>query len=174
MSRLKEFLIAYVTLKEGEHKFEYSIGDSFFEVYDNTDVKAASLNVLALLNKKNTHIEIRFVIKGNVTLECDRCLDPFKYGINIEQTVYVKFGDEESEDENLYILPENENEIDLAEFIDELIVVNLPMRRIHPEDEDGNPTCSEKMLKFVNNINNEGSVVDPRWNELNKLKDGTS
>ena len=174
MSELKEYLIAYVNLKEGEHTFNYNVGDSFFENYDNTDVKSADLKVEVLFNKKSTHFEVSFVIYGNVTLDCDRCMEPFNYGLDINQTIYIKFGEEESEDENLYILPKKQNEIDLSEFIDELIVVSLPMRRIHPEDENGESTCPNKMLDYIQNINNEGSAIDPRWNELNKLKDGTS
>ena len=174
MSDLVEFLIPYVNLKEGEHVIVYNIGNSFFENYDNTDVKSADLNVKVLFNKKSTHIELSFEIKGIVGLDCDRCLELFNQELNINQTVYVKFGEEESKDENLYILPLKQSELDLSEFIDELIVVNLPMRRVHPEDENGEPTCPNKMLDYIQNINNEGSVIDPRWNELNKLKDGAS
>ena len=174
MSDLIEYLIPYVNLKEGEHVFNYNIGDSFFENYDNTDVKSADLKVKVLFNKKSTHIEMSFEIKGSIDLNCDRCLELFNHELNIKQAVYVKFGEEESEDENLYILPLKQNEVDLSEFIDELIVVNLPMRRIHLEDEMGEPTCSNKMLDYIQNINNEGLVIDPRWNELNKLKDGAS
>ena len=174
MSELIEFLIPYVNLKEGEHEFKFSIGNAFFENYDNTDVRSADLIVDVLLNKKSTHIELSFDIRGQVALDCDRCLELFNQELDIKQTVYVKFGEEESKDENLYIIPTKQNEVDLSEFIDELIVVNLPMRRIHPEDEQGEPTCPNKMLEYIQNINNEGSVIDPRWNELNKLKDGAS
>ncbi len=175
MSQLEEYLISYKSLEYGEHQFSYSIGNSFFEVYNNTDIRGASLKVSVLLNKKNTHIEISFDIKGTVALNCDRCLDVFDNTINIEQTIYVKSGGEGSEeDENLYVLPEADNEMDLSEFIDELIDVSLPMRRVHPEDKDGNPTCPNNMLDYIKNIKNEGSEIDPRWNELNKLRDGTS
>ena len=174
MSKQVEYIVPYANLKEGEHLFNYNIGDSFFENFDDTDVKSADLKVEVLFNKKSTHFELSFEIKGYVALNCDRCLELFNHELNIIQTVYVKFGEDESGDENLYILPLKQNEVDLSEFIDELIVVNLPMRRIHLEDEMGKPTCPTKMLDYIQNINNEGSVIDPRWNELNKLKDGAS
>jgi len=173
--QLKEYFISYKSIEYGEHRFSYKVGNSFFEVYNNTDVKGANLKSEVLLNKKNTHIEISFDINGTITLNCDRCLEPFEYTISIEQTIYIKFGtDNESEDENLYIFPETNNEIDLSEFINEFIVVALPIRKVHPEDKNGNPTCPNNMLKYINNIKNDGSEIDPRWNELNKLKDGTS
>ena len=176
MSQLKEYLIPYKGLEEGEYEYKYLVGESFFEVFSNDDIQGAKLTVLAILNKKSTHIEINFSINGTLTLECGRCLDAYENGISIKQSIYIKFGDEYiEEDENLYILPEADNDIDLSKFINELIVVALPMRRVHPDDEDGNPTCLSSILNYIENINNEGSrITDPRWNELNKLRDGTS
>jgi uncharacterized metal-binding protein YceD (DUF177 family) len=172
---LKEYLISYKSLEYGEYTYNYNIRDAFFEKFDNTDVKGANLKASILLNKKNTHIEIYFDIKGTIALICSRCLEPLDYKINIEQTIYIKFGEEDiSEDENLYILSDAQNEINLSEFINEFIVVAVPIRSVHPEDKNGEPTCPSNMLKYINNIKNEGSQVDPRWNELNKLKDGTS
>ncbi len=176
MSQLKEYLIPYKGLEEGEYEYKYLVGESFFEVFSNDDIQGAKLAVLAILNKKSTHIEVNFSINGTLTLECGRCLDVYENDISIKQSIYIKFGDEYiEEDENLYILPETDNDIDLSKFINELIVVALPMRRVHPDDEDGNPTCSSSILNYIENINNEGSkITDPRWNELNKLRDGTS
>ena len=176
MSQLKEFLIPYKGLEEDEYEYKYLVGETFFEVFSNDDIQEGDLTVLAILNKKSTHIEINFNIKGTVTLECGRCLEAYIKDISIKQSVYIKFGPEYiEEDENFYILPESDNEIDLSKFINELIVVALPMRRVHPDNEDGNPTCSSNMLDYIENINDEGSrTTDPRWNELNKLKDGTS
>ena len=175
MSKLKEYQVSYKSLEYGEHTYSFKITDWFFEEDINTDIKGATLDVEVLLNKKNTHIELSFDIKGTVALNCDRCLELFDNKIDISQTIYIKFGEENSgEDENLYIFPESKNELDLSEFIIEFVEVALPMRRVHEDDEDGEPTCPDNMLDYIKNIKNEGSVIDPRWNELNKLKDGTS
>lgn len=176
MSQLKAYNISYKGLEEGEHEYNYVLRNAFFEVYENEDIQDANLNLSVLLNKKNTHIEIAFDIKGTLALKCDRCLEVFDDELEIHQTIYVKFGEAYAEeDENLYVLPESDNDINLATFINEIVVVALPMRKVHPDDEDGNPTCQNNMLDYIDNISNEGSVVvDPRWNELNKLKDGAS
>ena len=175
MRELETYNISYKGLADGEYCYDYKVGKPFFEVYENPDIKDANLDVSVVLNKKSTHIEISFDIDGQVFLTCDRCMDVFENDFETSQTIYVKFGEEYAEeDENLYVLPEADNDIDLSQFINELIVVNIPMRRVHPDDEDGNPTCPSDILKYINNIKNEGAAIDPRWNELNKLKDGTS
>ena len=173
---MDDFLIPYKGLTIGEHQYSFDIKESFFEVYHNPDINKAELKTEVLLNKKATHIELSFVIEGIVVLTCDRCLEDIKHPIEVEQNIYIKFGDEFSEeDENLYVLPETEDMIDLSVFVDELITVSIPMRKIHIEDEDGNPTCPDNMLDYIDNVKqSEGSAIDPRWNELNKLKDGTS
>ena len=176
MKELETYSISYKGLAVGEYSYDYNVGNSFFEVYKNQDIKDAKLAVSVVLNKKNTHIEISFDISGQLFLVCDRCMETFENDFETSQTIYVKFGEEYAEeDENLYVLPEADNDIDLSQFINELVVVNIPMRVVHPDDEDGNPTCKSDVLNYINNIKNNGdTVVDPRWNELNKLKDGTS
>ncbi len=170
------YIISYKGLAVGEYHYNYKVGNSFFEAYENQDIKGANLDVSVVLNKKNTHIEISFDISGQLLLVCDRCMEAFENDFKVVQTIYVKFGEAYAEeDENLYILPEADNDIDLSQFINELVVVNIPMRVVHPDDEEGNPTCQSDILDYINNIKNEGNtIVDPRWNELNKLKDGTS
>ncbi len=176
MEKLSDFWIPYKGLSIGEHRYQFDVGESFFEVYKNSDINKASLQVELLLNKKETHIELNFVIEGAVVLTCDRCLEDMQYPLEIEQNLYIKFGDEFSEeDENLYVLPDSEDIIDISVFVDELITVAIPMRKVHEEDEEGNPTCPNNMFKYIENVkNSEGVAIDPRWNELNKLKNGTS
>jgi uncharacterized metal-binding protein YceD (DUF177 family) len=175
LRRLETYYISYKGLAVGEYYYDFELRKSFFEVYENQEIADANLAIGVVFIKKETHIEITFDISGVLYLTCDRCLEIFENDFTVSQTIYVKFGDAYAEeDENLYVLPEADNDIDLSQFINELIVVNIPMRKVHPEDENGNPTCPNDVLKYINNIKNEGSISDPRWNELNKLKDGTS
>lgn len=175
MKKVEDYKIAYKGLVDGEYQYSFNVKDSFFEDNEENEIEGADISVSVLLNKKSTHIELSFDIDGKVGLPCDRCLEIFENKIEKHQTIYIKFGEEYiEEDENLYILPETDNDINLEPFINELILVALPYRRVHKEDKNGNSTCSEGMLKYIKNVKKEGSEIDPRWNELNKLKDGTS
>jgi uncharacterized metal-binding protein YceD (DUF177 family) len=175
LAKNDEFIIAYEGLNEGIHSFSFTIDNSFFETFKPTEIQNCNLTVLLTLNKRSSHLEITFLIKGDVELICDRCLENFTQPLSIEQTIYIKFGEEyQEEDVNLFVYPKNKTEIDTATIINELIVVSLPMRKVHPDDKSGNPTCKEEMLDYIDQLQVEGSEVDPRWNELKKMKNGTS
>jgi uncharacterized metal-binding protein YceD (DUF177 family) len=45
----------------------------------------------------------------------------------------------------------------------------LPIRKIHPDDSNGNSTCDPVMLKKLEDLRVEESENDPRWDELKKL-----
>jgi len=175
LAKNDEFIIAYEGLAEGEHSFSFPISNSFFETFEPTEIQNCNLTAFLTLHKRSSHLEINFLIKGDVELICDRCLENFTHPLVIEQTIYIKFGDEyKEEDINLFIYPKSKTEIDTARIINELIVVSLPMRKVHPDDEQGNPTCKEEMLDYIEQLQVDGSEIDPRWNELKKLKNGTS
>jgi len=172
---MHEYSISYKGLAEGEYFYDYHLNETFFEIFETEDLLAANLQVSLTFRKKSTHVELEFDINGTVSFPCDRCLEPVSSEIETQQKIYVKFGEAYAEeDENLYIWPESNNDIDVSKFINELIVVAFPMRKVHPDDSKGQPTCPVDMLKYIENINDDGSKIDPRWNELNKLKDGTS
>ncbi len=176
MDTLKTYGIAHKGLSEGLHTFNFDIDDAFFKAFENEEIQGVDLSCQLTLDVKSTHIALNFEINGWVGLECDRCLEIYKQMVEIEQTIYVKFGESYfEEDENLYILPESDNEIDVAPFINELVVVSLPMKRVHSNDSDDEESqCKIDIQAYINNNNDNGSAIDPRWNELNKLKDGTS
>jgi len=45
----------------------------------------------------------------------------------------------------------------------------LPIKKVHPEDNDGNSTCNPKVIKKLEELENQ-NPIDSRWNELKKLK----
>lgn len=97
-----------------------------------------------------------------------------------EESLCVKFSDtEQSDDENIAILPENAFKIDLAPWMYEYVAVAIPMQHVHPEDENGNSTCDPEMLKYITSEEDEieeaghgeeTDEVDPRWAKLLDLK----
>ena len=70
----------------------------------------------------------------------------------------------------LLLLPADEHELDLKQYIYEYIHLALPIKRVHPDDKNGKSTCDPEMLKKLKEhiVNNENEN-DPRWDELKKL-----
>ena len=159
-------------LKEGRHTIDFEIDNKFFEKIEESEVKEGSLAVNIVMDKRSTHLDLAIRITGNVKICCDRCLEMFFYPIDSENRLLVKFGkNDEDIDPDILYLPFGENELDLQQHLYEFILLALQIRRIHPNDSEGNSTCDSSMLKKLDELRaqDEESDNDPRWDELKKL-----
>jgi uncharacterized metal-binding protein YceD (DUF177 family) len=158
-------------LKEGRHKFDFEIDNRFFENFEESEVKEGQLTAEVIAEKRSSHIELYIHIQGSVMICCDRCLDMFSYPILCDNRLLIKFGNNEEEiDPDILYLPFGENELDLQQHLYEFILLALPIRKIHPDDEQGNSTCDPAMLKRLEDLKvEEEPENDPRWDELKKL-----
>ena len=175
MKPLKEFTIPFVGLKIGKHQFEYKIEKSFFEYFEYEEFNDVNVDVYLELDKKTTLLELNFKITGAVNINCDVTNEPYNQHIENEFDLVVKFGDEyNDEDTDILIVPHGTYEINIQQYIYELIVLAVPIKRIHPGVEDG--TLDSDILKKLEELSpklkEEKDIeeeVDPRWNTLKKL-----
>lgn len=171
--------IQFSGLKSGKYKFEYVLDSSFFEGFENEELREGTVVFAVILEKSERHLMINFSFKGTILSTCDRCLGELEIPVEGEQTLCVKFSDTEfSEDEDVVFLPEDAYQIDLAQWMYEYVVISLPMVKVHPEGE-----CDAEMLKFIceelDESEGEDDTVrelpdgetDPRWDALKKLID---
>lgn len=183
--KMKEYGIAFKGLRDGEHLFEYPLKDAFFELFEQPQVETGDLTATVTLIKSSRMLEFRFRIYGEVGTVCDRCLSDVDVPIDYEGTLYVNFGDEYAEQtEEIVVIPHEEHTFNIANYLYEFIVVSVPIRHIHPDNEDGTPGCDPEMLERLEeymvhddisvsdedeeDINDE-EPIDPRWDELKKL-----
>ncbi len=175
MKPLKEFTIPFVGLKEGKHHFDFDIDNKLFEYFEYEEFNDVKVDVNLELDKKATLLELNFKITGAVNINCDVTNEPFNQHIENEFDLVVKFGDEyNDEDTDILIVPHGTYEINIQQYIYELIVLAVPIKRIHPGVEDG--TLDSDILKKLEELSpklkEEKDIeeeVDPRWNTLKKL-----
>lgn len=175
MKLLKEFTIQFIGLKLGKHEFEYQIGPEFFKHFEYDDFNDANIKVKVLLEKKTTLMELHFEISGTVNVYCDVTNEPYDQPVQNEFDLVVKFGDEYNDEEiDLLILPHGEYEVNIQQYIYELIVLSVPSKRIHPGVEDG--TLKSDILDKLDELSPKEKEItkdqedtDPRWNTLKKL-----
>ena len=172
MEKKTDIKIQFSGLKPGVYEYEYHLDNTFFEPFENDDLRECEVDFKVRLEKKERLMVFDFFFTGTTELECDRCLKKLSVPLSGEQTLFVKFGEvQENEDENVVYLPEDESMIDLAQWMYEFVAVTVPMVHIHPEDENGNPTCDPDMLKYLSADMAATEETDPRWDALKALKD---
>jgi len=168
----KMFVIPFRGLKEGEHQFEYLINNTFFEVYQYEDILDADIKVHLNFIKKSTLLELSFIAKGEVQVTCDISNELFFQPIEGSLDLVIKFGEEYNNDnEDILIIPYGDFEIDIAQYIYEMIVLSLPAKKIHPGIIDGTLKTDilDKLEELQPNKEQSNKSIDPRWDKLKGL-----
>jgi uncharacterized metal-binding protein YceD (DUF177 family) len=90
--------------------------------------------------------------------------------------VIVQFGETFNNDnDELLILPHGEFQVDVSQYIYEMIVVSIPLKRVHPGIKDGtlvSPVLDKlKELEVKESKKEEikAENTDPRWDKLKNL-----
>ena len=108
-------------------------------------------------------------MEGYVIVECDRCLEEMELPIESYDELIVKYGErEETETEEVVVISPKEHDLDVSQFIYEYISLQVPMRNVHDEEENGQ-SCDPAVLKALEDLQpkeDEEPPSDPRWDGL--------
>jgi uncharacterized metal-binding protein YceD (DUF177 family) len=176
MKQLNEFLIPFIGLKLGKHQFEYQINKAFFEDFEYDEFENSDIKVNVVLEKKSTLLELSFKHKGTVNVPCDLTGELFDLPVKGKIKVVVQFGEQFNNDnEELLILPHGEHQIDIKQYVYEMIVLSVPLKKVHPGIKDGTlkTPALDKLKELAVNDQKKGIIkeeeIDPRWDKLKKL-----
>ena len=166
----KEYIIPFSGLKEGRHEYHYKVDNKFFQSFDFREFNAASIDVFVHLDKRSTVLEFEFQATGTVNVDCDLSSEPFDLPINATLALLVKFGEEfDDEDDEILILPHGEHQVNIAQYVYEMLVLAVPAKRVHPGVLDGS-LRSELLVKLKElqpgESKNKDKHTDPRWDAL--------
>ena len=172
MEQFSEFLISFIGLKDGIHRFDFKIDNKFFEGFDFLDFQNVEIQVDLVFEKKLTLLELNFSAKGKVTVPCDITTELFKLPIDTAFRLVVKFGsDENLNNDEILILPYGSYEIQVAQYIFEMIVLSVPLKKVHPGIADG--TLKSEILEKLKDLQPQekslSDETDPRWDKLKDL-----
>lgn len=172
MRKLKEYDISFAGLKQGSHQFDYHIDKHFLELFAFDEVNDIDQIVTVLLEKKSNLMELHFSSKGTVNVNCDLSNEPFDLAVSGTLFLVVKFGEEyNDEDEELLILPQGEHQLNVAQYIYELIVLSIPAKRVHPDVLSGemHSEVLDRLEALAPKEYHPTETVDPRWESLKNL-----
>jgi len=164
------FKISYTGLKIGTHQFDFKITKEFFNSIEYSELHDGNIDFRLNLHKQERLIELDFEFSGYVNVQCGRCLTNYDQEISGKEKLFVKFGeDDKEENETVIVLSEKEHQLDITHYIYEFIILSLPYKCVHPEDEEGNSLCNPEMIERIE-VHAKPESTDPRWDALKKLK----
>ena len=180
MAGRREFDIAFVGLKPGEHEFTYEIGDKFFSFYGPQDFSNVKATVRLKLDKKTGFMLLKFDVDGTVDVVCDRCGNMLPMQLWDEFKLVVKLVENPEEmnnqedDPDVYYISRTESHLHIADWIYEFINLSLPMSRMCSEEQMGGPYCNKEVLEQLKKMQPEDHNASALWKGLEQFKEKKS
>lgn len=171
MDRKKNYEVVFSGLKNGKHNFQFEIDKTFFALF-GTEQEFSEPGLVAdvLMEKHSTFLEFWISTHGSVSLVCDITNEDFRYPVENEISILVKFGEEyDDSDVDVITIPSTDHAFNVAQLIYEDVMLSIPMKKI-------SPNISEKDLEILEKFSPKEEIektpeIDPRWEALQKLKD---
>ncbi len=170
MDKLIEYQIPYKGLSIGKHDYKFHATDKFFADMQVEGIEGGDLSIDFVLDKQSRLMQADIIIEGTLKLVCDRCLELFDYKINIDYNQLFKYGEApDNHNDDMIYLKDDDYEIDTSKLIMENIYLQIPIRKVHPEDKKGNTTCKTEQIKLIKSYAKR-KQTDPRWEALKNIK----
>lgn len=130
-----------------------------------------AIEVAVRLDVAGRRLLVSFDASAEATLTCDRTLVHYRHPVHGSHTLLFlppeQYPDDANEDE-VRLLPADLVEIDLTEAVRDTLMLALPTRRVAPEAED-----AEIPTTFGAAVDDDGTLLDDRWDALRALRDDT-
>lgn len=170
MKPFQEFIVPIAGLSAGLHSYDFLVEDAFFVALDYAEIAKGKVQIQLELDKQDNMLTLDFSLNGEVEVPCDRCNESFMHPVGAEYSLYVKFGEEyREEDDDILVIPADQHQLDLSHLFYEYIMLSLPLRKVHPDIEDGESGCDPDVIARLQQFSNT-EETDPRWKALEKVR----
>ncbi len=137
--------------------------DGEFKPYFNNDV-----DIIVFAEKIGKNYKLKIQAKTITDFVCDRCLSDYQQNFEFEVVQIYTIGSSGLEGEDIVELPMNTIEIDISPLLNEMIILNEPIKKLCREDCRGICSgCGADLNKESCTCSHDGT--DPRWAQLRKL-----
>jgi uncharacterized metal-binding protein YceD (DUF177 family) len=179
MSGHRNYDIAFVGLKPGEHVFEYEVDDKFFAERPQEEFSSIRARVKMVLDKHSGFMLLRFEIGGQADMSCDRCGNPLTLELWDEFRLVVKMADdpdrlnEMDEDPDVFYISRTESHLNVEDWLYEFTLLSIPAQRFCPAGADGEPACDPKALALLRKMEEQAEEQEMKpdiWKGLDKFR----
>lgn len=144
MQRNDLFSIDLLDARLTESAFDYDLDDGFFQKIEGLIDRGHVRVHVEVKQQSKAAWNLTVHSEGNVIVPCDRCLADLELRINTTDMLRVQLGEDYDDDGEVITVPANDGRLDLSIPIYELIVLSMPLSRVH---EPGN--CDPDMMRLI-------------------------
>jgi uncharacterized protein len=169
-------IIDLFQLGDSEKDFAFELQPEKIQLGEDSARLNKPVKVEGKVKKGIAQVDVSGRIKGEIELDCSRCLQPQSTILDIPFNVeyvsaehYTTAKEAELGERDLEVAIYEDGKINLDELAREQILLALPTRFYCKEDCQGLcPKCGEN--KNLTNCHCEEKEIDPRWQGLRELK----
>jgi uncharacterized protein len=168
MEALAEHTIHFSGLKDGEHLFDFVLGEAFFVATGMEEYEmGGEVNAHVKFDKSEHLLVTNISVSGFLNVPCDHCNAPMRQPVKGEQRqIFQLTAETDIDDEELVALDLHAHEVNLSHYLFECITLHLPIRHVHPKGQ-----CDPEVDAAFQQINVDPEPdPDPRWDALKALK----
>ncbi len=162
--------IPVLHLKDGLHHFSETIKGGSLHFYRD-EIYPENIQVEIEVNKFEKNITCKITLSSRAHYQCDRCLRNFEKNYKDDFEILFHLGDKNFEinEESVIIISSEVKEIDLTLYIQEMLILAIPMKLLCDEN------CKGICCVCGADLNTEEcqcteKTVDPRWEKLISLR----
>lgn len=156
-------------LTAGVERLSLTVSLSDLEL-ENTPEFHEPLRFDLKMNKMGGKIFLNAHLQAKINLGCDRCLKEYVDTINQDVRLVIASASDfaETDDENVILLEKGEQMVNIAPIMREIILLELPVKRLCDENCQGLcPKCGVDLN--TETCNCDLQTIDPRWEALRSL-----
>ena len=164
------YTMSLQTLQEGTHELTYKLNKEFIELHNIEDIIDVNVTVKVIFIKRKAVHSLEINLQGDVTMACDRCLEPVILPVENSQTFVVKTAsvdDEFADSDDVILIHEDDKNIDLSHILYENLILSLPLKKTHEVNK-----CNKQIIAFLQKdkkAEKKEEINDPRWDSLKNI-----
>ena len=179
MASKREYEIAFVGLKHGEHEYNYVLEDKFFIDKGAENVENISATVKLVLEKNTGFMLLKFQTGGSASVLCDRCGNALNVQLWDEFSMVVKLIDnpdemnQQEEDADVFYISRSDSHIAVSDWLYEFTMLSIPVQNTCGVDEGNNSLCNQTVLAKLEQMKKSAHELTEKsiWKGLEKFKD---
>ena len=170
---MEKYQIKLSAINEKLHEEHFDISNGFINECLDFKIEKSELKLDIAIKKEGTRgYELQCHIFGKIDgVPCDLCAESLILEIDKRDTFILKETKEsiQSNDEVIFI-QSGQKRFDITHLIFEMIILSIPLKRVHKLNDDGKRLCDKEMLNLVQKYFKKKSIEnDPRWDPLKKI-----
>lgn len=146
-------------LSSVEHKSSGEVCKEFFESFGNVEILDAEVFVDVLARKSQSGALIDILLKGSLTVPCDRCLEDLSVPVEEEVRLEARregLAETAAEDgREIIFLHDDELTVDLSQAVYDYLCLSLPIQRCHAEGE-----CNPAVMKYLDGAGSSDGIPE--------------